>query len=501
MRIGIDLGTTYSAVAAVRDGTAEIIDCQDGRLTPSAVFFDDDRPVVGMSAKNMAAVSPEDYVDLVKRRMGMSGPVHIDEKGREYRPEEISAIILSHLASQAGLSLDGEVREAVITVPAYFGDAARKATRDAAEIAGLRPLRVLNEPTAAGIAYGLLRRETGTFMVYDLGGGTFDVTVMRVDGVELEVVATDGNRALGGFDFDNILITYAALEIIATGGPELRDGGQGEARLRAACEDAKRRLSQLDRAVIRVAGPDRLHQVPITRRRFEEITAGLLARTEDISESVLGQSNLGWADIDKVLLVGGSSRMPMVADMLQRLTGRRPSMDINPDEAVALGAALLADQIEPEEEVETVGPATGAFRDITSHGMGIAALDDRGVRSNTVVIPRNTPIPCKRLRDFYTSRANQAEVRFELTEGDSEDIDEVEVTVLDMIALPPDLPAESPLRVGMGFDADATMYIGLFDVTNDRFLGEYQLNRPENMSREAKEESRRTLRELEIGNE
>lgn len=496
--LGIDLGTTYSAVAVVRDDVPEILDGDDGRLTPSAVFFESGQPLVGSLAKNMAVLQPTEYVDFVKRRMGTREPAHVDEDGREYPPEEVSAIILAHLVKCAAKVLDQEVRDVVITVPAYFDDAARTATKDAAEIAGLRVLRLINEPTAAGVAYGLLRDEDGLFLVYDLGGGTFDVTIMKVVKEQIDVVATEGNRALGGFDFDNILMNHVATAVLELGGPDLFDSGQLEAQLRGDCEDAKRRLSQLDKTVVRVPTSGRIYQVPITRAEFEELTASLLARTEDVIEQVLAEAQLRWQDIDRVLLVGGSSRMPMVADMLTRISGQRPRVDINPDEAVALGAALYADTI-TTHDLETDGSAPVALqgsqpirrtvvKDVTSHGMGTVAYGDDGILYNTIIIPKNSSIPCDASELFETREPNQRRLDFEVTQGDSEVPGEVKRIEVDAIDLPPGLPQGSPLRVSMHFDIDGIMHVGVFDETNQNFLGRYHINRAENMTAAEKAE-------------
>lgn len=489
--VGIDLGTTYSVIATVRDGTPEILEGESGRLTPSVVLFDDGEPLVGSVAKNMAALRPDDYVAFVKRQMGGGKPAFIDGEDREYLPEDVSAFILRHLAAAAGQALGEEIRDVVVTVPAYFDDAARVATKDAAEIAGLNVLRLINEPTAAGIAYGLAKNASGTFLVYDLGGGTFDVTVMKVTDGGIDVIATEGNRALGGFDFDNHLMRIVADAVAADGGPDLFDDGRLETRLRLDCEEAKRRLSQLDKTVVRTAADDRLFQTTVTRADFEAATAPLLKRTEDVIDEVLDAAGLTWAGIDRVLLIGGSSRMPMVASMVERMSGTRPRIDVNPDEAVAIGAAHLAATIVAEGAPD--GADTTLVRDVTSHGMGVVIQDDNEVLRNSIIISRNTTIPCEVVAEYETVCPDQRLLHMRVTEGDSGELDDVEVHEGGMLDLPPGLPDKAPLRVTMAYDVDGTIHVHVFDVTNRRPLGEIHLPRPKNLSAKAKEEKKRHL--------
>lgn len=506
--IGIDLGTTYSVAAIVRDETPAILEGESGRLTPSVVYFDNGQPLVGSVAKNMAALQPDNYVDFVKRRIGTRDPVHIDDDGREYPPEEISAVILQHIAEYAGQALGEDVNEAVITVPAYFDDAARVATKDAAEIAGINVVRLINEPTAASIAYGFGNDESGTFLAYDLGGGTFDVTVMTVNDGQIEVVATGGNRSLGGFDFDNILMTKVAEAIKVDGGPDFFDAGQLEAQLRLDCEEAKRRMTQLDNTVVRCTAEGRLFNVKILRSEFEDATAGLLQRTEDIVDEVLTEADMSWDKIDRVLLVGGSSRMPMVSAMMERLSGTRPKVDINPDEVVALGAARLANAIEKytiadqDDSASPLGrrhrpaladPTANLVKDVTSHGMGTIAQDSSGILRNFIIIPKNSTIPCEAAEEFETLEALQRALDFKISEGDGSEVAEVEVHEIESVRLPPGLPKGSPLRITMSYDVDGTIHANLHDLTNDTNLGDFHLPRPKNMAAQEKAEKRELL--------
>ncbi|MBO0892596.1 MAG: Hsp70 family protein, partial [Acidothermales bacterium] len=302
--LGIDLGTTFSAVAVVgADDRPAVLRNREGEnITPSVVLFSDDQVLVGSTAARTAATMPDDCVRFVKRFMGDPHWSFVDSRGTEYRPEEISAFILRRLADDAELALGTRVDDVVVTVPAYFDDARRKATLDAAEIAGLHALRLVNEPTAAAVAYGLDETEHGTCLVYDLGGGTFDVTLMRIAGGEFDVLATDGDRNLGGFDFDNELMLRVNAFVGERGGPDLFDGGVLEADLREKCELAKRTLTNVPRASVFVSADGANHQVQITRAEFEELTASLLDRTRTILESLLEAAGVGWDGIDHILL-------------------------------------------------------------------------------------------------------------------------------------------------------------------------------------------------------
>ncbi len=298
--IGIDLGTTYSAAARVNElGKPELLVNRDGdRITPSVVLFQDELPIVGTMAKRSAATAPLDVVQFVKRSMGDPTWKFETSGGTSYRPEEISAIILRRLKDDAELVLDGEVTNAVITVPAYFDDAPRRATMDAGRIAGLDVRRVLNEPTAAALAYGIDTAVDGTVLVYDLGGGTFDVTVMAVEGGEFDVLATHGDRNLGGFDFDNLLMRLLDDAFRAAGGPSLLEDPEAEADLREKAEIAKRSLTTVEQTRVVLAAGGVTKVIPLTRAAFEDVTSSLLSRTRDIAEMVVDDAGLDWAKVE-----------------------------------------------------------------------------------------------------------------------------------------------------------------------------------------------------------
>ncbi|HEY6739014.1 MAG TPA: Hsp70 family protein, partial [Actinopolymorphaceae bacterium] len=389
--VGIDLGTTFSAVAHVNEfGKAEVLPNREGeRLTPSVVLFDGEQPLVGAMAKRSVVASPLDVVQFVKRSMGDPSWRFDTAAGSTYRPEEISALILRRLVDDAERALGAEVTDAVITVPAYFDDAPRRATIDAGTIAGLTVRRVLNEPTAAALAYGIDGSADGVVLVYDLGGGTFDVTAMRIRAGEFEVLATHGDRNLGGFDFDNLLMQLLNERFVAAGGPSLLEDDVAEADLREKAEIAKHSLTSVERTTVTLTADGCTASVAVTRSEFDDLCTGLLGRTRDIVGIVLDDAGLRWDRVDRVLLAGGATRMPMVRGLLDRLSGGRVDASPNPDEIVAHGAAIQAALLEDDEaRVRLPGVGTPArmrrveVRDVTSHGLG--KIYYRGSRSRPV---------------------------------------------------------------------------------------------------------------------
>ncbi|GAA2758124.1 Hsp70 family protein [Actinopolymorpha rutila] len=504
--IGIDLGTTYSAAARVNElGKPEIVVNRDGeRLTPSVVLFQDELPIVGTMAKRSAVTAPLDVVQFVKRSMGDPSWKFETSGGTTYRPEEISAIILRRIKDDVELALGSPVTDAVVTVPAYFDDAPRRATIDAGRIAGLNVARVLNEPTAAALAYGVEHEVEGTVCVYDLGGGTFDVTVMRVGGGDFDVLATHGDRNLGGFDFDNLLMRLLDERFQAAGGPSLLDGAEAEADLREKAEIAKRSLTTVEQTRVVLSGGGVSKVVPLTRAEFEDVTSSLISRTRDIAEIVVGDAGLDWSGVDHVLLAGGSTRMPMVRAMIEKVSGRQPIRSVNPDEVVALGAAIQAHLVDLEvADVAgaggTNGSATGTadgvraeplpvlasavtrprIRDVTSQGLGALALR-RGAASpeeveNVVIIPANTKIPAKRGQVFETIENNQTRLKVEVTQGDDDDPDYVRAIGEQTFDIPP-YPAGAPFEVVYAYDIDQTVFIEVHDRTSGERIGTFEVN-------------------------
>jgi molecular chaperone DnaK len=503
--VGIDLGTTNSAVAYVRpDGTPEIIPNREGEpLTPSIVVMTGDMPLVGAAAKQAVAVAPGDAALFVKRHMGDPGWAFQDGSGRRLRAEELSALILRRLKADAEEYLGEPVTDAVITVPAYFDETRRRATCDAGEIAGLRVRRVLNEPTAAALAYGLRADQSGTALVFDLGGGTFDVTVLRMDRGEITVLGTNGYRDLGGFNFDSELMRLLDQRFIAAGGETLIGSGAPEVLLREQAETLKRALGTVERgqAILSANGVSRA--VEVSRAEFEDATASLLSKTCQLATIVLEDADLGWSGVDRLLLVGGSTRMPMVRRALEKLAGRRAERGVNPDQVVALGAAVQADLLSRDgpaggELVPAVGRERITVQDVTSHGLGTLCLDDAGIRQvNAVIIARNTPIPAVDRQLFQTVRDRQPRVEVTVTQGD--ETDPTWVNVLDKfeVAVPP-YPAGAPIEVRYGYDENQIIYVEVLDGTSGRSLIRHQVHNVNNMTRAQVTDAVRRVADIEV---
>jgi molecular chaperone DnaK len=421
---------------------------------------------------------------------------HVDSAGVTRRAEEVSALILRRLVDDAQMMTGETFSEVVITVPAYFDDARRQATKDAGELAGLTVLRLLNEPTSAAIAYGMDRTDAGTILVYDLGGGTFDVTVLRRDGDELVAVATDGDRNLGGFDFDNALMELVARKVAEDGGPDLFDGGSIQTDLREKCELAKRTLSNVAKATVFVSVDGRNFSIPVTREEFEDAVQPLLFRTEVCVESVLEAAGVTWEQIDRLLLVGGSTRMPMVRELMTRLSGKQPEVGVNPDEAVAIGAGAVAALSTDGGRLPPGSPRT--FQDITSQGLGIAALDESELLRNSVIIPRNSQVPCQRSEMFRTVVDAQECIDLQVVVGDDPDLDFCSIVHERPIELPPGLPAKTRIKVMMSYDIDGIVHLALTlpgrgPAGGDLPLGEVELERPSNIGAKELRRLRRSL--------
>ena len=453
--IGIDLGTTNSCVATLEGGKATVIPNSEGsRTTPSVVAFtkDGDR-LVGITAKRQAVTNPERTIMSVKREMGTDWKQTIGDD--EFTPQEISAYVLQKLKADAEAYLGQEVTQAVITCPAYFSDAQRKATRDAGRIAGLEVLRIINEPTAAALAYGVDKDDDQTILVYDLGGGTFDVSILEIYLVDsqpqIEVKATSGDNRLGGDDFDEVVVEWILSEFKKNTGIDLSGDMQAMSRLREAAEKAKIELSgtgttqiNLPFITMRDGQPEHL-DLSLSRAKFEELIANLIERTMAPTRQAMKDSGVSKGEVDKVILVGGSTRVPAVQTAIEQEVGKAPFKGINPDEAVAVGAALQAGIIVGDEGVTDV-----LLLDVTPLTLGIETLG--GV--TTMMIERNTTIPSRRSEVFSTASDNQPAVEVHVLQGEREfSKDNTTLGRFHLMGIPP-APRGIP-QIEVTFDIDA----------------------------------------------
>ncbi|MGL5438779.1 MAG: molecular chaperone DnaK [Filifactoraceae bacterium] len=455
--IGIDLGTTNSCVAVLEGGEPVVITNREGlRTTPSVVAFSKEgERIVGEPAKRQAVTNPERTISSIKREMGRDYKVNIDDKN--FTPQEISAMILQKLKSDAESYLGTTVTEAVITVPAYFTDAQRQATKDAGKIAGLEVKRIINEPTAAAISYGFDKDGTEEkILVFDLGGGTFDVSILEIADGTFEVLSTSGNNRLGGDDFDNIIVDYIASEFKKAEGVDLKEDKMSLQRLVDAAEKAKKELSSTTSTNINLpfitataTGPKHLN-MDITRSKFDELTSKLVDMTMEPTKKALTDAKLSVNDIDKVILVGGSTRIIAVQEAIKKFTGKEPHKGINPDECVALGAAIQG------------GVLTGEVKDIllldvTPLSLGIETLGS----VSTKIIERNTTIPTKKSQVFSTAADNQTAVDIHVLQGErAMASDNITLGRFQLTDIPP-APRGIP-QIEVTFDIDAN---GIVHVT------------------------------------
>ncbi len=525
--LGVDLGTTFSAMARVNKfGKAEIIANAEGRpTTPSVVqFYDEDGCVVGDEAVKMVVVDPENVARFIKRHMG-EADYALEFFGQSYTPQEISALVLRKLKEDAEELLGVSISDAVITVPAYFHSAQRGATAEAGAIAGLNVLSIINEPTAAAIAYGLDRLGgERKLLVLDLGGGTFDVTAMEIRGTRLTTLASDGNAELGGKDWDDRLLNYVAEQFSTKYGLDPRDDLSPYQELYERVLAAKIALSTKDRAIVPVNYRGRRMGVRVTQALFEELTRDLVQQCEDTANLVLEKAGLAWSQLDEVLLVGGSTRMPMIRSMLVRLSGKEPSSGVNPEECVALGAALAgvfrhrpghpalkdkrdamvsrASALPPDSGAATpaaegaesisvtpsasgtrgamIGLAYGGhiaqeaagsgtlpdvvIQDATTHPLGIIVLDKQRNERVFELIPEGTPLPYEYTGRFAYAYENMTAVRVEITEGAGQHREEVTVIGrVELKGLPP-RPRGTPIEVIYRYGVDQILQVRVVDV-------------------------------------
>jgi len=428
--IGIDLGTTFSAIAHINEfGKAEIIPNSDNEwMTPSVILFDGPEVVtVGTIARQNALAEPDMIVEFVKREMGKTvDEYHREFYGKIYSAEELSAFILKSLKNDAEIKLGAPINAAVITVPAYFNDSQRTATIEAGRIAGLNVLRIINEPTAAALAYGVHKRDISqNVLVFDLGGGTFDVTVMRIENDNIQMLTTNGDHMLGGKDWDDAIIEYVASVFEEEYGENPLNDLQAYQDLQARGIQAKHNLTIKAESQLFCSYRGNVEKVSLTRSKFEELTQNMVERCKSLIDIVLEDSSLRPAVIDTVLLTGGATRMPMVHDMLCELFGKEPDSSVNPDEVVALGAAIQGAMLQTRKGLAPAKVAKMLGRlasiDINPHSLGFVTIKD-GELHNSKIIPKNTPIPCEQKRsDYTTSRNNQTSLDVYLVQGEDND--------------------------------------------------------------------------------
>lgn len=462
--IGIDLGTTFSAIARIDDtGTpVTLLNSEGDRITPSVALFENGVAIVGKEALKALSTDANSIALCAKRDMGHK-VFHQVLGDKQYPPEVIEAFILNKLRMDA-IPQVGQFSKVVITVPAYFDEVRRKATQDAGYMAGFEVLDIINEPTAAAIAFGyqtgVLGQNTApeNILVYDLGGGTFDVTIMQVRGNEYTTLATDGDVQLGGYDWDNRLLNFVADKFVQDFYVDPREDNCARGKLWRECEDAKRTLSARAKATVTCDFKGFAKRVEVSREEFEHITQDLLDRTRFTTIQTLRASGLEWDDITRVLLVGGSSRMPMVRNMLHQVTGREPDISASADEAVALGAALHANHI---LSVSAGNAPTFSIRNVNSHSLGVIGKDPATQLARVgVLIPRNTQLPAVVKRSFRTHKDSQQSILVQIVEGESTSPENCTFIGSCVVRdLPPNLPAGTQVVVTFQYTADGRLRV------------------------------------------
>lgn len=534
--VGIDLGTTFSAIAYIDDnGVPQLIENSEGdRTTPSTVLFGN-KTVVGKNAKKKSMSAPGNYEAFVKRHMGEKSYVFTTQNGESYHAEEISALVLKKLKEDAEKKLGEEISGAVITVPAYFGDPQLQATKHAAELAQIKVLDMINEPTAAAIAFGVSKdiEKRQKIMIYDFGGGTFDVSILDIDQNEITVIATNGNHKLGGYDIDLAIFNYV-VNMAMDEDIDIKSDKKACQNLMIQAEEAKKELSSNDSAEICIYVRGEEFSIEIDRETFEdEIADTVLNETMSIMQRALDEAELDYEDIDKILLVGGSSRIPAIYQMIEDDTGITPSSEVHPDEAVAIGAAYHAvevaaravnskDEDTPAEDVSVDDSGNVnttkkglslenvdipqvrknySFRDVTSHGIGILIFDPitEGM-VNKVLMPKNTEVPAKiEQSGFTTVEPFQSEIQITVTQGEFEDVNATTIIGQAVLNI---RPRESlvPIMFFVSCDENAMIHVEAYDMDDNVNLGEIPIDRSlNNLTEKEMQQAQEHMRKLDIG--
>ncbi len=481
--VGIDLGTTFSSLAMLNSiGKPEIVPNADGdRLTPSAIFFDEENPEmirVGIEALNSRYLNPSRSVRWIKRHIGTDYKVNID--GRDWTPTELSALILKKLRQDSSAQC-GEIHDTVISVPAHFDEIRRKAVMDAGSAVGFNVIGIVNEPVAAALCYATSREVAGKVLAYDLGGGTFDVTIMDVKGLQMDIICSQGDHALGGIDFDRKVLEILQKMYKDQFGGELINTEEEKAKYEDEAEDIKKTLSRRPVAKKMLYGQGGSMRAEITREMFEEAITPLVARADMLVEVALEEAGLKPSDINTVLLVGGSTRVPLVRTHLEEIFGFPPEVGVNVDECVALGAALHAGLVMMREKPDEVpqGIAAGlkdvTLTDVCNHSYGTlcAPIDkETGQRiiQNKIILKKNTPLPCEASQTFYTVTQGQKRVEVTVTQGEDADPAYVNKIATHSFDLPPDRPPERPIKVTYSYDLNQRMHCRFEDLESGRLL-------------------------------
>jgi molecular chaperone DnaK len=485
--VGIDLGTTFCAVAHIDSyGKPQIIpNAESERITPSVILFDGETVIVGSVAKNSAVAEADRIADFVKREMGKPKEEFNREfNGKEFAAEELSALILKKLKADAEKYLRETITDAVITVPAYFNDAERTATITAGQLAGFNVLQVINEPTAAAVAYGIDKlEEDQTVFVFDLGGGTFDVTIMRIEANKIEMVATNGDHRLGGKDWDDVIVNHVAAEFDAVHNenPLLELHSYQDLQSRAL--SAKIQLSSRDHTTIVHSHNGKSVKVELARDEFEQMTRHLVEKCKTICEIVMEEAKMNWGQIDKILLVGGMTRMPMIRDMIAELASAPLAEDVNPDEAVAIGAAIQAilsllqeeeisgEKLLPEETRQQFSARDGGLikvTNITSHTLGVVLWDEARLEEYVFpMIRKMTAMPATAKNSFGTATANMQRAIVRVVEGESSLPTECTPLGICDVELPPFLPKGSPVELTYEYNANQVLEVAVHACGND----------------------------------